>query len=258
MVEAFYQPLGDGGLSSTKHTAGPWSPDSQHLGPPAALLVRELERYQGADDMLLARVTVEILGPVPLTELQVFAQLERPGKSVEMLTATLRTDERPVVQARAWRISRHDSSSQLGGAAAPLPPVENAVERERPDGWSPGYIDAVEWRSLHGGLGEPGPARVWARQRIPLVEGETPTPLQRLFTVADSGSGVSNRLDPTHWWFINTELTVHLQREPVGEWIGLDANTVVGPNGVGTANTVLHDEQGQIANGTQALMVRPR
>ncbi|WP_046472444.1 thioesterase family protein [Allosalinactinospora lopnorensis] len=258
MADAFYHPLGEGRFTSSGHTAGPWSPDNQHLGPPSALLTRELQHCDSARDMLLSRITVEVLGPVPIAELRVRAWVERPGKSVEMLTATLETEERTVARASAWRIARSDSSSQVAGSAPALAPVDRGVEFVRPEGWSPGYIDAIEWRGLRGALGDPGPATVWARQRIPLVAGERPTPLQRLMTVADSASGVSNRLDPTRWLFINTELTVHIQREPAGEWIGLDANTVIGPEGVGTAVSVLHDEHGQVGNTAQALLVRRR
>ncbi len=63
-------------------------------------------------------------------------------------------------------------------------------------------------------------------------------------------------LDPAQWLFINSELTVHVLREPVGEWIGLDAATAVGPRGVGIARSALHDCEGQVAMGTQALLVR--
>ena len=89
----------------------------------------------------------------------------------------------------------------------------------------------MEWRAVRGGMDVPGPAAVWARQRVPLVDGEEPSGLQRLFAVADSGNGVSNYLDPRKWWFINSELTVHLRRPPAGEWIGLDAVTLVGKHG---------------------------
>ncbi len=93
---------------------------------------------------------------------------------------------------------------------------------------------------------------------MPLVADEPPSPLQRLFAVADSGSGVSNVLDPGRWLFINSELTVHLHREPAGEWVGLDAATLLGPDGVGTATSALHDRDGQVATGAQALLVRHR
>ncbi len=99
---------------------------------------------------------------------------------------------------------------------------------------------------------------MWARQGVALVAGERPTGLQRLFVVADSGNGVSSVLDPLEWLFVNSELTVHLYREPAGEWIGLDAATAIGPDGVGTAFSVLHDGEGPVGRGAQALLVRPQ
>lgn len=258
MGEAFYRDLGGGRYRSTAHTAGPWSSETQHLGPPSALLTRELERCAPAPHMLLSRITIEVLGPVPVGELRVSARVERPGRSVELLSASLESAERTVARAAVWRIARGDTAGQVAGTADPLAPVSDGVLFGRPEGWGEGYIDAMEWRSLKGALAEPGPAMVWARQRIPLIDGEEPTPMQRLMAVADSGSGVSNWLDPRRWLFINTEVTAHIQREPDGEWIGLDSTTVIGPAGVGTAVSVLHDERGQVGNCTQALVVRPR
>lgn len=256
--EAFYLPGADGVLASTQRTAGPWTTGAQHLGPPSALLVRALEAVAADRPAQLARVTIEILGPVPVAELSVRAWLVRPGRSVELLAGELSAGAQVVATASAWRIAQADSTDVLAGQRAPLPTMEGITPTGRPEGWSPGYIDAMEWRPIVGGLHVPGPATAWVRQRIPLVAGEQPSGLQRLFTVADSGNGLSNRLNPSQWWFINTELTVHVQRIPVGEWIGLDANTVIGPDGVGTANTVLYDGEGQVGLGAQALMVRPR
>ncbi len=254
----FYEPLGDDRFRSTVHTTGPWSPLTQHLGPPSALLVRALERLPSAAPMTIARVTVEILGPVPIGELSVRATVDRPGRSVEMLSASLSADGREVVRARAWRIVRSDSSTVAADIDAPLAPPASGRPMGRPDGWGAGYLDVMEWRALSGALGEPGPACVWARQTVPLVADETPSGLQRLFVVADSGNGVSNRLDPRKWLFINSELSVHVYREPDGEWIGLDAATAIGADGVGVATSVLHDVSGPVGRGAQALLVRPQ
>lgn len=256
--EAFYVPAGDDTLVSTRHTAGPWSPDAQHLGPPSALLVRAAEAVPADRPCVLARITVEILGPVPVAPLTARARLVRPGRSVELITGELSAGGKVVATLAAWRIARSDSTAVVTGQAATLAPPDGVAESGRPPGWGPGYLDAMEWRPLVGGLHVPGPATAWVRQRVPLVAGEEPSPLQRLVTVADSGNGLSNLLDPTAWWFINTDLTVHVQREPVGEWIGLDAHTVIGPDGVGTAQSVLHDRTGPVGSGAQALLVRPR
>ena len=258
MPEAFYLPLGDDRYAPTEHTAGPWTPDAQHFGPPSALLVRALEGLPAQRQAMLARITVEILGPAPLTELTVHADIERPGRSVELLSAELRSDGRAVARALAWRISTSDSAVAAEGGADPLPRVESAPESEWPAGWGGGYLDAMQWRTAGGAVSKPGAAAVWVRQRVALVDGEQPSGMQRLLAVADSGNGVSNRLDPAQWWFINSELTVHAHRVPQGDWIGLDADTVIGPDGVGTATTRLHDTVGHLGQGAQALLVRER
>lgn len=258
MADAFYLPLGEGRYRSTEHTAGPWVTGQQHLGPPSALLGRALERCAPRQEMTLARVTMEILGPVPIEDLRVTSRVERSGRAVELLSAELATEQRPVVRASAWRIARADTTDVLDGLAKPLAAPETGRQMYRQDGWLPGYLDAMEWSALSGGLDQPGPGTAWARQRVPLVDGEEPTGLQRLLAVADSGSGLSSRLDPRQWLFVNTELTVHLLREPAGEWIGLDANTEIGPNGIGTATSTLHDRTGPVGHGAQALLVRPR
>lgn len=258
MADAFYVPLGEGRFSATRHTAGPWSPDSQHFGPPSALLVRGLEAVEAPHPAELARVTVEILGPAPVTELLLRARVERPGRSVELLQAELATSRRVVARATAWRLATSDTAEVGTDDGPQLPAPDSVGESPWPEGWGGGYLDAMEWRAVRGGMNVPGPAAVWARQRVPLVDGEEPTGLQRLFTLADSGNGVSNFLDPREWWFINSELTVHLRRRPAGEWVGIDAVTLVGRHGVGTASSILHDADGPVGTGAQALLVRPR
>ena len=258
LADAFYLPLGGGRFSPTGHTAGPWTADAQHFGPPSALLVRALEELGAGQGKQLARVTVEILGPAPLTELSVRARVDRPGRSVELVSAELDGGGRTIARASAWRIATSDTTGVMTSDADPLPSPEDAPVARWPAGWDTGYLSAVEWRAVAGSPDVPGPATVWARQRVPLVDGEKPSPLQRLFAVADSANGASNFLDPRQWWFINSELTVHLRREPAGEWIGLDATTLVGPNGIGTSTSTLHDTEGPVGTGARALLVRPR
>ena len=76
--------------------------------------------------------------------------------------------------------------------------------------------------------------------------------------VADSGNGASGELDLRHWLFINPELSVHLHREPVGEWLCLDATTAISRGGVGLATSVLSDLDGPVGVGAQALLVTRR
>lgn len=256
-MEAFYLPLGADTFRSTPHTVGPWGPDSQHLGPPSALLVRSLLAL-GNPESALARVTFEVLGPVPVADLTVSTSVERPGRSVELLAASLSFEGRPVLTARAWRIVGADTTPVAGGEVPALAPPESAEPMEIPAHWGGGYLAAVEWLSVSGGIFTPGDAQVWARPRVAVVEGSEPSPEERLFSVVDSASGVSSRVDIRKWYAINTDLTVHLHRRPVGEWVGMDARTTIGPAGVGLATSVVHDVEGPVGSTAQALFVRER
>ena len=91
-----------------------------------------------------------------------------------------------------------------------------------------------------------------------VVAGEGPTGLQRVLAVADSGNGVSGVLPLDRWLYINPELTVHVLREPRGEWICLDAATAISLGGAGLATSVLSDDDGIVARGAQSLLVMPR
>jgi hypothetical protein len=257
---AFYERDGER-FVPTELTRGPWDPDSQHGGPPAALLGRAIERLDGGGDFQVGRVTYEILRPVPLTPLEVMAEISRPGRRVQMVEASLHAGEHEVIRARAWRIRRGRLGLPPGSVAAsvPMPGPEGAEDGDfPPTGQEVGYHVAMDVRFVEGRFTEPGPARVWMRMRQPLLAGEEPTPLHRLLVAADSGNGVSAALDWRRFIFINVDLTVQLERLPEGEWVGLDAVTLPQPSGIGTAEAVLHDEHGRVGRALQTLLVSER
>jgi Thioesterase-like superfamily len=255
MTEAFYESLGGGRYRAGDHTRGPWDPEFQHAGPPAALLGRALERCEPRDGMVFARLTFDILGPIPVGEVVVAARVARPGRSVELLEGELTAAGRAAVIVRAWRVR-----------AADAPTVGDAQPPPRPSGAAPpppgldrfGYGDAVEMRFAAGSWAQPGPATVWTRLRHPLLADEQLTGLQRVLAVADSGNGVSGVLALDKWLYINPELTLHVQREAQGEWICLDAVTTISAGGAGVARSVLSDDDGVVGHGAQSLLVRPR
>jgi hypothetical protein len=256
-VDAFYLPLGTGRWQSTVHTTGPWDGRFQHGGPPSALLARAIETCDPRDDVLVGRTTVEILGPVPVGEVEVRARVLRPGRSVELVEAVLSAGGRDAARAAAWRVRRTDQEGVPSRQPAP-PPLPEQEQELRGGGWVDGYLSAVEWRFVRGRFDAPGPATVWTRLRHPLVPDEEPSPLQRVLAVADSGNGLSGELDLRVWHFINPELTVHLHREAVGEWVCVDAQTAISHGGAGLATTVLSDAEGAVGVGAQSLLVAPR
>jgi hypothetical protein len=253
---SYFVPVGGGRFQATEHTSGPWDPGSQHAGPPSALIARALEALAPDPQRMLARITLEILGPVPVDEVEVQAAVVRPGRSVAMLEAELRAGGRTAMRARAWSMLRAAAEDVTDSAAAPPRP---AAESAGPRTWPySGYLRSVEWRFARGGWDEPGPATAWSRLRVSIVPDEEPTPLQRVLAVADSGSGISWVLSFGDWLFINPELTVHVQREAQGEWIALAAETTIAQGGTGLARSALYDERGPVAYGAQSLLVAPR
>jgi hypothetical protein len=255
MDGAFYTREGDR-LVPSELTRGPWDPDAQHAGPPAALLGRAVERCEPRDGMQVGRITFDILGPVPLAPLETRARVVRPGRSVELLEASLHGPEGEVMRASAWRLRAGDVRLPAEADPPPRGPEAGATRDFFDTGQERGYHTAMEYRFARGAFLELGPATVWMRMRVPLVAGERPSPLQRVLVAADSGNGVSAALDYHRYLFINTDLSVHLLRLPAGDWICLDATTHV--DGLGLTDTVLWDERGRLGRAAQTLLVRPR
>ncbi|HEV2310322.1 MAG TPA: thioesterase family protein, partial [Acidimicrobiia bacterium] len=249
-MRAIYEVDGDR-MIPTELARGPWSPDAQHGGGPAGLLARALERADPGDAHFVSRLTIELLRPVPLAPLEVRTRTLRPGRRVQWLEGSLVAGDVEVVRATALRL-RTDASLEL-----PVPPPDPLALPPPADGTgyaitfpqaevSDGFWNAMELRIVAGEFGEVGPATIWFRLKVELVGGEDPSPLQRVATAADFGNGVSAALERGKYLFINPDLSIYLHRLPVGEWVALEARTFAESQGVGVAESALHDERGRI------------
>jgi len=255
VTDAFYRVDGERAVAS-ELTRGPWNPSAQHAGPPSALLGRAIERCEPRAGTRVGRVTIDIVAPVPIAPLTMSARVVRPGRSVEMLEASLEGPDGEVMRARGWRLAESDISADWERDRPP-PGREEATALEFfPTGERVGWHTAMEIVFARGEFLQPGPATVWMRPRVGLVEGEEITPLQRVLVAADGGNGVSAPLDWSRFIFINTDLSVHLLRPSEGEWICLDA--VTHADGIGLTDTALWDERGRIGRAAQTLLVRER
>jgi hypothetical protein len=250
----------DGRIVATEFARGPWDPEAQHGGAPAALLAREFERVAGQDELVFARLTFELLRPVPLGPLEVRAEIVRPGRRVQLLEGSIWTpDGLEVVRARALRIHASSADVPTTDPDPPPPGPEHGIASDQVARYRPMFApDAIEIRFVDGQFGNRGPSTAWFRLRVPLVLGEEPTPLQCLAAAADFPNGMSAPLSFIEWLFINPDLTIHLDRPPVGEWFCVDARTIIAPKGIGTAEAVLFDDRGRVGRATQALLIAPR
>jgi acyl-coenzyme A thioesterase PaaI-like protein len=251
--------------SPTPIARGPWSASAQHGGAPAALLARTLERCDPGPADFVARLTIELLRPVPLVPLTVAARTTRPGKKVQLVEATLSADGVEVARATALRLRTAELALPVpererrafpGPEESPGFAISFSADDERDGAVMPeGFWNAMDVRLATGSWVEAGPSAVWFRLRIPVVAGEEPSPLQRVAAAADFGNGVSAALERGRYLFINPDLTIYLHRQPTGEWVGLDARTHAEANGVGLAESALHDEGGRIGRSLQSLLV---
>jgi hypothetical protein len=260
MEGAFYRRDGDGTFDSTDNTRGPWDENSQHAGPPAALLARAIAECEPREGMQVARITTEILGPVPIEPLRLEARVVRPGRTVELVEASLSGERGEVMRAQGWRLLRNplDLPAGLVPDSVPAAPQAGADHGLTHVGERPGWHASMEFFAVAGGFGEMGPATVWMRPRIALVEGEELGALERVMLAADAGNGISSTLDWGRYIFINTDLSVHLHRLPEGDWVCLDSVTYPEGSGIGMTDTTLYDERGPIGHALQTLVVRER
>lgn len=267
MSDAYYELIDNSDPAGERFVAtdlvrSTWSSAIQHAAPVSALLVRAMERCERRDDTRLSRVLVDLLGPVPAEgELWVRAHRDRAGKQIELISAEMLARgpdgaPRPVAQASGWRLAQLDTAELVHTGAAPLRPLAQARSRDMAKDWDRNYVHSLDWRWLTEPLTD-GPGESWITPTVDLVSGESMTPLQRLFAVADDANGIGTKLDIRQWTFLNTDLVVHVHRVPEGQWIGIRAETSYGPDGIGTTIGTLFDQSGAVGAIQQSVLVRP-
>ena len=258
-----YLALENGAYASTDLTRGPWHPDHQHGGPPIALVARSIERAAAALGLThVARLTANLLRPIPIAELEIAVQTEYAGRNVAHLAARLSAGGKELARftAVAQREAQLEFPADLPGH--PLPQAPRSVEESPPAPFlfaskTIGYHDLIEGRIAQG-VAFRGPSAVWFRLRHPLLAGEEPSALQRVAVAADSGNGISAILDFHRYIFVNSDLSINLLRQARGEWICIAARTLLGPEGGGLAEARIFDAQGMIGRSTQSLAIRLR
>jgi hypothetical protein len=251
-----FEPDGPDAVVATVLTQGPWHPNAQYGGTPAALLTWAVERVPTLVPMRIARITVDMHRPVPLGRLGVEAEIVRQGKRLQIVVAVIR-DQAGVEVARATALRfRTATGPDDAGTDPVLPPIDRLPfgevrpQNQHPDGLN-GFTGALETRDG----GNRGQATSWYRATRPVIAGEEPSPTVRLAWASDFTANSGNFLDLARWSAINADLTINLAREPVGEWTGVSARAWYVEDGIGLARADLFDLDGYVGTCTAALLV---
>jgi hypothetical protein len=251
---------GDGSrYRATILARGPWDPNAAHGGPVAALIGREVDLFDPDPELATVRLTIELLRPVPIGELELVPQLLRPGKRVRLVGVSVRNDGVEVTRAVALRIRRTPSDAPRAVA------VPDGLAQPEQSDQHPGLVldrvgilQGVDMRTGKGSSADLGPAGVWFRVHKPLVNDELISPTTRALVAADFCNGISSVVPFERFVFINPDLTVNLVREPVGEWVYNDAVTTMVPNGGAVAEGRIGDRDGEVGSASQSLFVASR
>lgn len=261
MIDCLYRRLPSDGdfqvFESTDGTRSNWDPEIQHGSPPLALMTKLIEEHAAGSALRVGRVTLDILGAIPVVPLRVRAWTLRPGARIAMMCAEMLPVgvDRPVARVTAWLLATSDTADV---ATDRYPPLGKGDPVANPHAWlgAPGYLETVAWHRQD--TPPDAAAEVWLSPLVPLVDDEPVTETQRLAMVVDSANGVGAALDPSEFLFMNTDTTVHLHRVPSGDEFALRARASIGPDGVGVTTADLFDHRGFVGTSAQTLLVLRR
>jgi Thioesterase-like superfamily len=257
-MHAIYRVDGNRVVTSPE-AAGPWDIRMQHGSAPAALVVWAAEAIPTPAPMSIARVTIDLMRPVPVAPLTLQTEILRQGRRIQLCAVRLLAENTVVVGATILKVKIQALTLPPAIAECPveLAGPDRAPE-EKPDFSSSPFVTGISMRAARGRFGVPGPGAIWYRVDRPLVEGSELSQTMRAVVAADFCNGTAAALDFRQWTFINADLTVNLARQPVGDWILLDAESWIGPTGAGIAAARLGDERGYFGRAVQSLVIEKR
>jgi hypothetical protein len=257
-MDAIYRIDGDCAVTSP-NAAGPWDAGMQHGSAPAALAVWAAEAIPTPEPMRIARVTIDLMRPVPLAPLTIESEVLRQGRKIQLCAVRLLAEGVLVVGATILKIKTQPL--RLPPEVADLPVELPGPDRSQPDPANfsnSAFVTGMSLRAARGRFGVPGPGAIWYRVDRPLVEGFAVSQAMRAVVAADFCNGTSAALDFREYTFLNADLTVSMTREPVGEWVLLDAESWIGPEGAGLAMARLADTSGYFGRCVQSLVIEKR
>ena len=216
----------------TACTGSAWDAGSQSGGAVLALLGHVLEDVPTLTPMSLTRLTVDIVRPVPVAErLRVETEVAREGKKIQVVDLSVVAGDTVTTRARALRIRDQDvqdrpglpASTSADNPSATLPPPAALAGVEHHDGVADFLRYGAELRRSVEPIG--GVHAAWVRLRVPVVAGEDVRATSRAALPLDLVNLLGVHVHPTVATSINPDVSGHLSRAPIGEWVALTGHT---------------------------------
>lgn len=257
-MPAIYHVDGNSVVTSP-NAAGPWDRRMQHGSAPSALVTWAAERIPTQVAMNIARVTIDLMRPVPVAPLTIESKVLREGRKIQLCAVKLLADGVQVVGATVLKIKQQSQPlpDDVRELPVTLPSPEDSLVEDGHGATSP-FAGMVSMRAARGRFGQAGAGAIWFRLDHQLVEGEAVSQAMRAVVAADFSNGTASTLDFRTWTYINADLSVNLARQPVGDWILLDGESWIGPDGAGLAMSRLADRQGYFGRAVQSLVIEKR
>ncbi len=257
-MESYFTLDGDVAVASPLG-AGPWDPTMLHGGAPTGLITWIAEGLPSDGPMRIVRLTIDLKRPVPIGPLTITTELTRAGREIQTWDIRLSAGEKEVVHATVLKI--REAHDPLPDGVA-LPGLTYALPEDCPEEGrflaEEGYNSGIEFRRAQPLTDAETREAVWFRIARPFLPGVDTPALVRAAATGDYCNALGAPLDFRRWTYINADLSVHMVRAPVGEWMLLAAEGWIGPEGRGIAFGALADRQGFVGRAIQCLVVAPR
>jgi acyl-CoA thioesterase len=206
--------------------------------------------------MRIARLTLDLMRPAPIAPAAVAVEIVREGRNIQLLSLVMEIAGKIVARASVLRVREGDTQPAAQAPALDAPPPEDCAQLTQFG--ASGFGENFDLRLARGPWRSGRPTAVWFRLKAQLIDGVETSPAMRAAAIADFGNGISSVLDFNAWTFINADLTLNFARAPEGDWMLLDAETWIGPDGGGFAASRLCDRAGAFARGHQNLVIARR
>ena len=238
---------------------GPWDPKLQHGSAPSALIVAVAEAVPTAAPMRVARLTVDLMRPIPVAPLEIKTEVLREGRKIQLCNIDLIADGKLCVRGTVLNIRRESFELPDTVKAEPvtLPPPEAGRIAEGKITENP-FMACLNMSVVKGGFNRPGPGAVWFRVDRPIIEGSpTLRPCGRL-------SRPISATAPRRCWISAPgpssmaicRSTLRAIRSATG--FCSTRKPGLGRTAAGIACAKLADSQGYFGRAAQSILIEPR